>query len=397
MHRGRVFPLTFALVLLLVSISFVPSASSAGPPTCLVSNERTDRGFRSLQPAINAAASGDTLIIKGTCVGSSEIGGYPGSSTDKALTLQGVSNKQFGVATLDGQGSGSVLIVAAYSGASAAINDLTIRNGTGGIFVQGLVTLARSTVSGNEGSGIDGFESTINLTDSTVSGNGTGITGYRTSVSANRSRISDNQGVGIAGGTLGLSVSDSTVSGNGGAGIVAGGSWHSPGGAHITDSTISGNSGSGVEVVGDNFLGGDSEVSIEGSTVSGNTTSGSGGGINVSGGWARVQISDSTVTGNTAAVDGGGIFALLSAVEVSIARSTISGNTAGRYGGGIAVSSGAYFPATLSLGDSTVTTNRATSGGGIYVDPASSAFITLTGTNTFTGNLPEDCVGVSGC
>jgi hypothetical protein len=286
MHRGRVFPLTFALALLLVSsISFVPSASSAGPPSCLVSNERTDQGFRSLQAAINAAASGDTLIIKGTCVGSSEIGGLSGSSTDKDLTLQGVSNKQFGVATLDGQGSGPVLVVAAYgSAATAALNDLTIRNGTGGIFLQGHVTLTRSTVSGNEGPGIDGFESSIALTDSTVSGNRTGITGYRTSVSVNRSRISDNQGAGIDGGTNGLFVSDSTVSGNSGAGIVAGGGWHSPGGAHITGSTVSGNSGSGVEVVGDNFLGGDSYLSIEGSWVSGNTTSGSGGGINVHGG-----------------------------------------------------------------------------------------------------------------
>ena len=116
------------------------------------------------------------------------------------------------------------------------------------------------------------------------------------------------------------------------------------------------------------------------------------------GGGAVVQITDSTVSGNTAALDGGGIFTQGSGSSVSIARSILSGNTAGRHGGGISVGSGSgLYPGLLSLQDSTISDNTATSGGGIYAEPASLVNITLTGTNTFTNNIPENCIGVAGC
>jgi predicted outer membrane repeat protein len=374
MHAvGRSF---FALAFVLFLLSANPGlegASSAGRPQCLVSNERTKDGARSLQAAIDAAASGDTLIIKGTCFGTSLIGGAEGSITDKDLTLQGVSNKQFGVATLDGNGaSGPVLAAASFEGTHVVINDLTITHGGGGgIFVQGSAVLTRTIVSANGFSGIDGFESSISVTDSAIKGNhGAGITGSRTFLTVAESTVSENDGFGLS--ATSFFVRDSTVSGNGGVGMGVG----SDGSGSVIDSTISGNGGSGVLLSA-------ATISLESSEIVGNSTSGSGGGIN--GFEATAYLTDSIVAGNTAALDGGGI----NIDEVTLINSTVHDNTAGGKGGGI------HATARLALTDSTVSCNTATSGGGIFLEPDGTAV--LTGTNTFFSNVPNDCVGVSGC
>lgn len=75
--------------------------------------------------------------------------------------------------------------------------------------------------------------------------------------------------------------------------------------------------------------------------------------------------------------------------EVTLINSTMSDNTAGGKGGGI------HATNYLTLTDSTVSGNTATSGGGIFLEPGGTAV--LTGTNTFNNNVPDDCVGVSGC
>jgi parallel beta-helix repeat protein len=363
-----------AAVVILSLVSLVLLAPSANPagPLCLVSNERTKDGARSLQEAIDSAASGDTLIIKGTCFGTSD--------TQKDLTLQGVSNKRFGVATLDGGGATDpVLSAASYEGTNVVINDLTITHGGGlGIFVQGSAILTRTIVSENRLSGIDAEYGSISVTDSAIRGNhGVGITGFRNSLTVTRSTVSENDRGGL--GALALFVRDSTVSGNGGAGVGVG----FDGYGSVINSTISGNGGSGVGLYA-------ASISLESSTITGNSTSGSGGGINASGG-AGVSVSDSTITGNTAQLDGGGID-LRNGGSALVTNSTVSGNAAGRYGGGIFVGSGEW----LSLIDSTLSGNTATSGGGIYVD-GSSENVSLTGTNTFFNNVPDDCVGVAGC
>lgn len=357
-----------AAVVILSLVSMVllaPSANPAGRPPCLVSNERTKDGARSLQAAIDAAASGDTLIIKGTCFGTSD--------TQKDLTLQGVSNKQFGVATLDGGGaSDPVLSAASYEGTNVVINDLTITHGGGvGIFVQGFATLTRTIVSDNRFSGIDGEYSTVTVTDSAIRGNhGCGIIGFRLFVTVTGSTVSENDRCGL--GADSFFVRDSTVSRNGGVGVSVG----SDGSGGVINSTISGNGGSGVAAY-------EAVISLESSNVTGNSTSGSGGGIY--GFQAAAYLTASTVTGNTAALDGGGI----NINEVTLNSSTVSDNTAGGKGGGI------HATAYLTLTDSTVSGNTASSGGGIFLEPTGTAV--LTGTNTFFSNVPDDCVGVSGC
>jgi predicted outer membrane repeat protein len=366
------FALAFVLFLLLANPG-LEGANSATRPSCLVSNERTKDGARSLQAAIDAAASGDTLIIKGICFGTSLIGGAEGSITDKDLTLQGVSNKRFGVATLDGNGaSNPVLAAASFEGTHVVINDLTITHGGGvGIFVQGSATLTRTIVSANRLSGIDGFQSSISVTDSAITSNhGAGITGDRTFLTVAGSTVSENDGFGLS--ATSFFIRDSTVGGNGGVGMGVG----FDGSGSVINSTISGNGGSGVLLSA-------ATISLESSNIVGNSTSGSGGGIN--GFQATAYLTDSTVAGNTAVLDGGGI----NIDEVTLTRSTVRDNTAGGKGGGI------HATYSVTLTDSTVSGNTASSGGGIFLEPGGTAV--LTGTNTFNNNVPDDCVGVSGC
>jgi parallel beta-helix repeat protein len=369
---------SFAVVLalgLLVGFSIVQSAGSARPrPPCLVSNERTKMVSRSLQQAIDRAAAEDTLLVKGTCFGASLI--------TKDLTLQGVSNKQFGVATLDGGNSAdTVLSISAFDHLTVAINDLTITHGGLGALVDGLfgstVSLTRTTLS-NNGAGIGGDFSSVILTDSTVSGNASsGIFGDRSGFGVLRSNVRDNGGFGIGVGNGSVTVEDSTVSGNEAGGIGVAGEF---GDAIVSGSTVSDNHGPGIQLFG-------TTLTLTNSSVSGNTTSGSGGGIFAFEG--NGYLTNSTVRGNTAGQNGGGIY--MAPGSFTLNNSTVSGNTAGANGGGIYLT-GAQ--SGVALTDSTVTGNTATSGGGIFND---AGLVTLIGTNTFFDNVPEDCVGVAGC
>jgi predicted outer membrane repeat protein len=336
------------LIVLLASAVSVQVGQAAARPTCLVSNERTRLGTTSLQEAIDAATPGDTLTVKGTCVGNFGV--------TKALTLEGVSNKAFGLPTLDGGGGGVVLAVGGpVAGFEVTVENLTIRNGLSGIDVGGAsVALSRTTVRDHVGCGISGSFGGANLTDSAVRGNG---------------------GCGIGGGHFGIGLLRASVTDNGGFGVGVG-----QGSASITDSVLTRNGGGGVTV-------GLASATISNSTVSENRTTQSGGGV--AGFESTVTIADSTVTGNTAVIDGGGV-AMTDGFMV-IERSTISGNTAGRNGGGI------FASGSLSLSDSAVIGNTATSGGGIFYDVSSFGSVLLSGLNTFLNNVPDDCVGVSGC
>jgi len=147
-----------------------------------------------------------------------------------------------------------------------------------------------------------------------------------------------------------LTLNDSTVSGN--TAVVNGGGIRAYGEVTLNGSTVSGNTtnlnGGGIYANG--------EVTLNGSTVSGNTTEREGGGIRADGG---VTLTNSTVSDNTAGSGGGGIFAN---GGVTLTNSTVSGNTAVRRGGGIR----AYGRVTLT-NSSTVSGNTAErEGGGIY-------------------------------
>ncbi|TWU51875.1 choice-of-anchor Q domain-containing protein [Rubripirellula reticaptiva] len=101
------------------------------------------------------------------------------------------------------------------------------------------------------------------------------------------------------------------------------------------------------------------DVFVINSTVSGNTAGISGGGIFASNSSATVTVIDSTVSGNVASTGhGGGINSYLG--DLSLIGSTISGNSASLYGGGILTG-----PNSVSIDRSTIFGNSAQVGGGI--------------------------------
>ncbi len=120
-----------------------------------------------------------------------------------------------------------------------------------------------------------------------------------------------------------LTLNSSTISGN--TAESAGGGIYNYYGAELTveNSTISGNSA--AEGGGIDFGGGSSTVTISNSTISGNTAADDGGGIRNIG--SSLTINNSTITGNTAGDDGGGIFKFSG--QISLTSNLIAGNTAG--------------------------------------------------------------------
>lgn len=95
----------------------------------------------------------------------------------------------------------------------------------------------------------------------------------------------------------------------------------------LQDSTISGNSAVGLPGLGGGVFG-HYGISLSGTTVSGNEASHEGGGV-----WGRhVLLSNSTISGNSSQELGGGIFLDVSA---TLNNSTITDNSA-PFGGGIA-------------------------------------------------------------
>jgi CSLREA domain-containing protein len=161
-----------------------------------------------------------------------------------------------------------------------------------------------------------------------------------------------------------LTLTNVTISGNTAG---AGGGVYSEAALTISGSTITGNTadvGGGIAVLGKY----DNNVDIENSTISGNTAASVGGGIAILAKYdnTNVDIENSTIGGNTAeeantAEAGGGIFAF--AGSLSLTGSTISGNTSSGPGGGIL--SGTKYGMTID--SSTLSNNTASYGGGLAV------------------------------
>ena len=159
-------------------------------------------------------------------------------------------------------------------------------------------------------------------------------------------------GSGICSSHANLTLNNSTLSGNSGA-TRGGGIFSQYGSVTLNNTTLSGNSATDGGAI--HSLHG--TVTLTNSTLSGNHASNAGGGIEVLTG--SVMLDSSTLSTNTANF-GGGIWA--NATSVTLTNSTFSGNSAGLQGGGINSFSGGG----LTLNNSTLTANTAgSSGGGI--------------------------------
>src|SRR4051794_30507371 len=143
--RGRALAALAAAALvgsILVAVAASPAYAATTTVNCASGN---------LQTAINAAAPGTNVYVTGTCTGTFVI--------PKNLTL-------IGPATLDGGGSGPVVLVP--SGVIAKLSSLTIQNGNtpvdgcGGISNAGNLTLAGTTVTNNRANATVNFSSSTN-------------------------------------------------------------------------------------------------------------------------------------------------------------------------------------------------------------------------------------------
>jgi hypothetical protein len=159
-------PITAVVLLGLVWTGLVAAApaASAASTTCLVVDTNTNTSYRSLPDAVNAAAAGDTLFVKGTCTGDT-------TYMFKDLTLTGQSSGGNKTATLDG-GSPTLFIGPDYT---VTLNMLVLTKGDGGIFNNGTVIMNGSTITGNTNTSRAGIynNGTATLNNSTITGNTT--------------------------------------------------------------------------------------------------------------------------------------------------------------------------------------------------------------------------------
>ena len=230
------------------------------PRNHLVVNTTSDEvaidGFCSLREAIAASNIKGADPDCGTASGFDEItfsvsGTITLGSALPAITQNLIIDGSGQTIAIDGAASFEGLMV--NSGATLALNDLTVQNGGtnafsignlgsltitnsaisrnqgGGIFNVGTLTVAHSTVSDNLQGGIESNVGVATITDSTISGNSeAGIANLSTMTLIN-STVADNTntvgpgGIVNEGGTATLTVTNCTISGNSGHSGMGGG------------------------------------------------------------------------------------------------------------------------------------------------------------------------------
>jgi len=349
-------------------------------------------GADSLQAAITAAAPGDTLSIKGTCTGNFTVA--------QNLTLQGAAPG----ATLNGGAAGTTLSIS--GGAIVTVRALTITGGSasdgGGINVDfATLNLVNSTVTGNTatgfGGGIETDGSLLTLTGSTVShntaGDGAGIDVFNSEASLTASTVTLNAAADAGGGienedaTLPslLSLSSSTVSWNT-AGGIGGGIYNNGSTATLTNSSVNHNrvsyGGGGIANVSGFVDGGASPFAgvypRSGPPIGFQPLPGTGdASLTIDGS----TVSFNSVTGPTAAFGGGGGIANVAqdgtTASLVATSTTFTGNLAKNnsggglynlnfFGGAAALATLAQSP--LSQAPDYLNTNQAQLGGGIAND-----------------------------
>ena len=270
-------------------------ASAAKPRGCQVRNEATGRTHTRLQAAVDAATSGQTLTVMGTCIGLTDI--------RKDIVIRGVQNPRWGRPILDGARQTRVLYVRRV--ATLTVETLTIQRGLneaqghlvgGGIANFGTLTL-RSVI----------------VRDNFAVNGGGGVYNEGSLTLAGRTRISDNRAP-YGGGGIHSVVPGGRFWGASAAGEAV------PTSVTLNDtSTVSGNKHGGV------FIGHGTVTMNDASSISGNKDV-EGGGVYVE--WGRLILNDaSSVSDNRANERGGGVF-LYGGTLTMNGASSISGNRA---------------------------------------------------------------------
>ena len=116
--------------------------------------------------------------------------------------------------------------------------------------------------------------------------------------------------------------------------------------------------------------------------------------VYVSAGGTLIMNSGSKITGNTTSGDGGGVYVTGSGSTLTMSGGIISGNTASNYGGGVYVTgSGSVFTMSgVTIGGSTTAdANTAGAGGGVYV--ATNGSFTMSSDAVISGNTVSSLGG----
>ena len=365
-----------------------PGASTLAPvcTTDPVVVNNADSGAGSLRQAIADACDASTITFNMAMVISPISLTTAELSINKNLTINGPGSS---VLTIQRSSAGGTPSFRIFTIQSVAVNisGMTISGGSGGFLnSNGTLNVTNSTVSGNSsgaGGGIASSGGTLMLTTSIVSGNtvtggtqpsGGGIynTGSSTATIIN-STVTGNTAVGTGAGGGGL-FNNSTMT--------------------LTNSTVSSNTANCTNCKGGgvaNF----GTLTLTNSTVNGNTSNGTngGGGIYSQG---AVTLTNSTVSGNIASgtdANGGGIYNLIG--NLTLTNSTISGNVAS-VGGGVSSNVDPMFHSTMM---NTIVANNTVGSGGIGPDVSGTFnsqdynIIGNTSGATFTGNTAHNITG----
>jgi hypothetical protein len=340
-----------------------------------------DDGAGSLRAAItqaNTAPDLDTIEFAPTVTGQiTLLSALPDLSTNMIITGPGAS--MLDVSRTDAPNALSFGILHVTAGANVAISGLTISNGStgmgGGLYNEGKLTITSSMIRDNEaGSGAGLYNiGTLVLVDSTIRDNtslleGGGIRNYAGTLTVAHCILTGNTAsyggaIENVGGITSYStpiipgiatITDCVISEN--SASMGGGIFNSDfTSLQVLDTTISGNtsvaSGGGVEIAG--------TATFTRVTVSGNRASRTGGGFDHKSG--TLTIEDSAISNNQAPY--GGAINQTSGVPratMNIVNSTLAGNTAGGTGGAINL----YGGGVASITDSTIADNVGGYGGG---------------------------------
>jgi predicted outer membrane repeat protein len=271
----------------------------------------------------------------------------------------------------------------------------------GGLAVfYGSTVITGSTIENNTalyyGGGIDAFNLTsLTISKSTISGNQTtaagkiisgggglfiNVSGASVPAKITGSHITNNQSAYSGGGIqavygVKLTVSSSTISGNvasqWGGGISTYGQGAAKVSLSVAGATLSGNTGKyggGIATYPSGTPGFTGPVSIISSKITGNESTGGGGGLSIAGA-SSLTVTNCTVTGNTGPRAGG--IGMYFVESFHISGGSVTGNSAATYAGGIEC-----YTSTGSILGTTISGNAAgTKGGGVWDN--SSGTVTL--------------------
>ena len=358
---------TICILFLTLLVVGVPASAYAGQLYVQVFGSDTagdgsiTNPFATVQHAVNAAASGDTVNVG--------MGTYTGNITmASGVSIRGAGQN---VTTLRGTGSGSV-VTATSIGADTSLAGVTITGGNrtgdgGGISLSGSdITISDTAVLGNS---------------ATVNGGGIACETYSSPTITNV-LVLNNKATSDGGGifcyqSTPLIATDTVMantSGDDGAGIAC----ETDASATIASTTIVRNvAGAGSTNCGGGiYCSGSADATITESTIDGNTA-GSGAGVACLGSAAKLEANEIAV--NQASHYGGGVYWDTTAGRVD--SNTFVGNNAVQYGGGICASSTA---SPLPVVNNVLAANTAATAGGAIFDYNCGVVAT---NNTITGNM----------